>query len=1009
MASASENSTSRSRTNTKSGASKGTSRGSRKTSSSTKGRKASAKTSRRNVDIAVKNEVMLIVIFAAAIFVFLCITGLIHGAAATGISNAMFGVFGLLAYLIPIIIFVGFAFGISNRGNTVAIVKMVSGVILIFLLGIFAYMLMKQDEMLIGESVVKELYQTSVEHHAGGGVLFGSIAHGMYNLMGFGGTLFVAVVLGIICIVFITEKSFLTGVKKGGAYLYESAKEDAARMREYRESLREEYDDYEEDDAYEEDDEPVYEERVRSERPRYEERVRPKRSKPVKSAKAEKIELPKENVKRMDKRARGVMSSAAITFKPEKSQDIHEIVLLDDEMAVADADSFEEIKARPYNETVYSELANAEEQYADDTANMEQYSENNYNETAYNESIFDEVLDCENTNRFYNSEIAYGEMGNEEIGTDETIADEVMDNELEDDVISSTTDYFVDNPGVTANRSFWDEFDTAEHDAEAIERMPEPMTEDTVIPQPVEEKAAKTDRTEIQQEEIKIQEHVAKTVEEAPKPYMFPPLNLLKKGDGRKGDSANQLKETALHLQQTLQTFGVRVTITDISQGPSVTRYEMQPEQGVKVSKIVGLTDDIKLNLAATDIRIEAPIPGKAAVGIEVPNKETSAVALRDLLEAEAFQKFSSNLAFAVGKDIAGQVVVTDIAKMPHVLIAGATGSGKSVCINTIIMSILYKANPADVKLIMIDPKVVELSVYNGIPHLMIPVVTDPKKASAALNWGVTEMNDRYRKFADLNVRDLKGYNKAAEQGKTTPDGEPLQKLPQIVIIVDELADLMMVASGEVEESICRLAQLARACGIHLVIATQRPSVDVITGLIKANMPSRIAFSVSSGVDSRTILDMNGAEKLLGKGDMLFYPQGYTKPARVQGAFVSDSEVSDVVDFLKNQMLGNPTYNSEIEEKIKTMQSSSGAAGSSGAGNGSDTDVYFAEAAKFVIEKDKASIGMLQRVFKIGFNRAARIVDQLEEAGVVGAEEGTKPRRILMSMEQFQNYMEEHM
>lgn len=481
-------------------------------------------------------------------------------------------------------------------------------------------------------------------------------------------------------------------------------------------------------------------------------------------------------------------------------------------------------------------------------------------------------------------------------------------------------------------------------------------------------------------------------------------MNLLKKGEGKKGDSSKELKETALRLQQTLQTFGVRVTITDISQGPSVTRYEMQPEQGVKVSKIVGLTDDIKLNLAATDIRIEAPIPGKAAVGIEVPNKENSAVALRDLLESDAFQNFPSNLAFAVGKDIAGQVVVTDIAKMPHVLIAGATGSGKSVCINTIIMSILYKANPADVKLIMIDPKVVELSVYNGIPHLMVPVVTDPKKASAALNWGVSEMNDRYKKFADLNVRDLKGYNKAAEEGKLSADGEPLQKMPQIVIIVDELADLMMVASGEVEESICRLAQLARACGIHLVIATQRPSVDVITGLIKANMPSRIAFSVSSGVDSRTILDMNGAEKLLGKGDMLFYPQGYPKPARVQGAFVSDPEVSDVVDFLKNQMIGN-TYNSDIEDKIKTMQSSSSSGG--GAGQGNDSDAYFADAGKFVIEKEKASIGMLQRVFKIGFNRAARIMDQLEDAGVVGAEEGTKPRRILMSMEQFQNYLEE--
>lgn len=994
MASASGNSASRSRTNTKRSTSKSTSKGTRKASSNSRGKKAPAKSARKNVDIAVKSEVMLIVIFAAAIFMFLCITGLIHGAAAVGISNVMFGVFGLLAYLIPIIIFVGFAFGISNKGNTVAIVKMVSSVILIFLLGILAYMLMKQETMITGNALVKELYETSVEHRAGGGVLFGSIAHGLYQLIGFGGTLFVAVVLGIICVVFITEKSFLSGVRKGGAYLYESAKEDAARMREYRESLRgeyEEYEEYEEDEAYGEEDEPVYEERVR-----------PRRSKHVKGEKSireQNTERPRENLKRMDRRARGVVASSAITFAPEKSQDIHEIVLLDDEMDAAGAEAFEEIKVRPYNETAYLATENVGEQYSEEVYAGGQYGEEASDGEVYPEEVYDGA--------------AYGEL--QETGDSDTTGDaftegESVDGGTAEDGISAAADYFSDNAGVSAKRSFWDEFDAVEYDAEAISSMPEPVTEDTVLPRPVEEqKITKADRAEIRQEEIKIQEEAAKAEEEAPKPYMFPPLSLLKKGDGRKGDSSNQLKETALHLQQTLQTFGVRVTITDISQGPSVTRYEMQPEQGVKVSKIVGLTDDIKLNLAATDIRIEAPIPGKAAVGIEVPNKETSAVALRDLLESDIFQKFSSNLAFAVGKDIGGQVVVTDIAKMPHVLIAGATGSGKSVCINTIIMSILYKANPSDVKLIMIDPKVVELSVYNGIPHLMVPVVTDPKKASAALNWGVTEMDDRYKKFANMNVRDLKGYNKAAEMGKTTPDGEPIQKLPQIVIIVDELADLMMVASGEVEESICRLAQLARACGIHLVIATQRPSVDVITGLIKANMPSRIAFSVSSGTDSRTILDTTGAEKLLGKGDMLFYPQGYVKPARVQGAFVSDSEVSDVVDFLKNQMLGNTTYNSDIEEKIKTMQSSSGMVGSSAAGGGSDTDAYFAEAAKFVIEKDKASIGMLQRVFKIGFNRAARIVDQLEDAGVVGAEEGTKPRRILMSMEQFENYMEEHL
>ena len=469
-----------------------------------------------------------------------------------------------------------------------------------------------------------------------------------------------------------------------------------------------------------------------------------------------------------------------------------------------------------------------------------------------------------------------------------------------------------------------------------------------------------------------------------------------------------ELKETALRLQQTLKNFGVNVTVTDISQGPAVTRYELQPEQGVKVSKIVGLADDIKLNLAATDIRIEAPIPGKAAVGIEVPNKENMAVSLRDLLETKEFKEFGSKLAFAVGKDIGGKTVVTDIAKMPHMLIAGSTGSGKSVCINSIIMSILYKAKPDEVKLIMIDPKVVELSVYNGIPHLLIPVVTDPKKAAGALHWAVAEMSERYKKFADLNVRDLKGYNKAVEASGGMIDGEPVSAMPQILIIVDELADLMMVAPGEVEESICRLAQLARAAGIHLIIATQRPSVDVITGLIKANMPSRIAFAVSSGVDSRTILDSNGAEKLLGKGDMLFAPQGYPKPARIQGAFVSDEEVSDVVDFLKNQCMGNGNlYDESIQNQIQSMGQGGASGNGAGSDGGSDIDEYFVDAARFIIEKDKASIGMLQRAFRIGFNRAGRIMDQLYEAGVVGSDEGTKPRKVLMTEEQFEQYLEE--
>lgn len=488
--------------------------------------------------------------------------------------------------------------------------------------------------------------------------------------------------------------------------------------------------------------------------------------------------------------------------------------------------------------------------------------------------------------------------------------------------------------------------------------------------------------------------------------YVLPPVELLNTGDPKQtGDTREHLQETALKLQQTLKNFGVNVSILNVSCGPSVTRYEIQPEMGVKVSKIVNLADDIKLNLAAADIRIEAPIPGKAAIGIEVPNKETVPVMFRDLIESDAFRKQTSPCTFAAGKDISGQVVVTDICKMPHLLIAGATGSGKSVCINTIIMSIIYKANPDDVKLIMIDPKVVELSVYNGIPHLLLPVVTDPKKAAGALHWAVSEMTDRYQKFTDYGVRDVKGYNAKIKKITDIPEENRPQKMPYIVIIVDELADLMMTAPGDVEDAICRLAQLARAAGIHLIIATQRPSVNVITGLIKANMPSRIAFSVTSGIDSRTILDMNGAEKLLGKGDMLFYPQGYLKPVRVQGAFVSDTEVSDVVEFLKERN-GMTEYSHAIEQQVADASGGSGGS-SQDAGAADDKDVYFADAARLLMDKEKASVSMLQRYFKIGFNRAARIMDQLEEAGVVGPEDGTKPRKILMSPEEFEQYEEE--
>lgn len=580
---------------------------------------------------------------------------------------------------------------------------------------------------------------------------------------------------------------------------------------------------------------------------------------------------------------------------------------------------------------------------------------------------------------------------------------EMKADELKTDIPSAVQPNTKDTQDLVINR-------TQPEMAAQPDDLPDPFDTDSAVESLEESKApAKRSRKKagadaIAQETASVAQAVSEN-EVKNETYHTPPFSLLTRGKKGGGDSDTHLRETAGKLQDTLHSFGVNVTVTNVSCGPSVTRYELQPEQGVKVSKIVGLADDIKLNLAAADIRIEAPIPGKAAVGIEVPNKENSAVMLRDLLESTEFKNSASHVSFAVGRDIAGRCVVADIAKMPHLLIAGATGSGKSVCINTLIMSILYKASPDQVRLIMVDPKVVELSVYNGIPHLMIPVVTDPKKAAGALNWAVAEMTRRYQAFAEHQVRDMKGYNEKISQLEPDENGNKPDTMPQIVIIVDELADLMMVAPGEVEESICRLAQLARAAGIHLVLATQRPSVNVITGLIKANMPSRIAFSVSSGVDSRTIIDMNGAEKLLGKGDMLFYPSGYQKPVRVQGAFVSDKEVQKVTDYLKDHN-GDAAYSQEVVEHMNS--SAAGGNMMSGSDSASERDAYFVDAGKLIIDKEKASIGMLQRMFKIGFNRAARIMDQLCEAGVVGPEEGTKPRKVLMSMEEFEQYIEEY-
>jgi S-DNA-T family DNA segregation ATPase FtsK/SpoIIIE len=845
------------------------------------------------MDAAIRNEILLIVMLAFAVILFLCNFGVV-GKAGNAVSNVMFGIFGLLAYIAPVFIFLAIAFGMSNAGNSIATRKLVSGGVLFLLIGmvceLFGTSLAQTDGYQLGE-----IYKRCSEGHNGGGIIAGSVAYASYQLLGMVGTVLAMIVLAIICFVILTEKSFIGGVTRQGRKVYERSVEDAAYRRERAEKRRDE-----------------------------QER---RRSLDAEKRKQKEEEKEAEKILRMDKKVTGVILDTTLDREKDDSEkerdDIHEITL----------NPIEE-------EAVHEE------------------KKNSYHYIEHESDGMDEI----------------------HMGSDAGDVGPVI--HMEGRTMGEQEPY-----------------------QPAAQEAYQPVTQE----QPVRERPVAIKRPQPESSEIHGDNAIQpRTAMQPAKEYKFPPVGLLAKGKGKAGgNSEKELRETAARLQQTLDTFGVRVTVTDISQGPAVTRYELQPEQGVKVSKIVGLADDIKLNLAATDIRIEAPIPGKAAVGIEVPNKENAAVAFRDLVESKEFKEFPSKLAFAVGKDIGGQIVVTDIAKMPHLLIAGATGSGKSVCINTIIMGILYKAHPDEVKMIMIDPKVVELSVYNGIPHLLIPVVTDPKKAAAALHWGVAEMTDRYKKFADFNVRDLKGYNKKVESMQASGDPEAPKKLPQILIIVDELADLMMVAPGEVEESICRLAQLARACGIHLIIATQRPSVDVITGLIKANMPSRIAFAVSSGVDSRTILDMVGAEKLLGKGDMLFYPQGYPKPARVQGAFVSDKEVSDVVDFLKNQAIGN-VYSDDVEEQIKNMDTGSGGNGTSGgAEGGSGYDQYFADAGRFIIEKDKASIGMLQRVFKIGFNRAARIMDQLCEAGVVGEEEGTKPRKVLMTAEAFEQLVEE--
>ena len=940
----------------------------KRTSSSNRTRKStnssrSRQAQRTAQDSELFHEIGLIVLFVAMVILFCCNFGLI-GPVGNAISGVLFGIFGFTAYIAPVVLFLAVAFWFANEGNPTAVRKMIAGVVLFLMIGVICD-LISRNAGSMEQYDIKVLYANCSTGKKGGGVLAGSICYLLLHYLEAVGTVLVVLLCSVISLILVTERSFLNSMRNGGERIREYSREDAGRRREKAEIRRQEQ---EERSSQREEARRIREEerRIREEERRL--RAEEKENEQILNA-----------VPRREKKVSGVMIDTSLkkqdTQNNGRREDIHEIVY-DESEQLAPVVEETKVTSSDFENIKVSGVHQVTMQEADPDTSCEEIPVEEVNSAATFKKPFERRESWQEEAALLIPQAEAIRIHKEDIPEAPEFSTYEQPTPVRADVQPAT-----------------------EQAAQQTARAESRVRPKIMAPEPPRGNSLAEDQ---------IHKDIARAEKQPLAEYHIPPLNLLQKGKAANGDSSRELKETAMRLQQTLNTFGVKVTITDISQGPSVTRYELQPEQGVKVSKIVGLADDIKLNLAATDIRIEAPIPGKAAIGIEVPNKENMMVALRDLLESKEFQEFPSNLAFAVGKDIAGKTVVADIAKMPHMLIAGATGSGKSVCINTLIMSILYKSHPDDVKLIMVDPKVVELSVYNGIPHLLIPVVTDPKKASAALHWGVSEMEDRYRKFADYNVRDLKGYNKKIETMPVPEGQEAPKKMPQIVIIVDELADLMMVCPGEVEESICRLAQLARAAGIHLIIATQRPSVDVITGLIKANMPSRVAFSVSSGVDSRTILDMNGAEKLLGKGDMLFYPQGYSKPARVQGAFVSDKEVSDVVDYLKNQTLGNiyNTYAEDIEEKIKNIGSSGGSSGS-GSGSGNDRDEYFEEAARFIIDKDKASIGMLQRVLKIGFNRAARIMDQLCEYGVVGEEEGTKPRKVLMSMEQFEQLLEE--
>lgn len=941
------------------------------------GSKAPVKQRNKSANDGLLKEIVLITVIAFSALLFLSNLGFI-GAIGEFISNVLFGLFGYVSYLVPIALVLGAALYISDRDSTATGVKLWSGLILLLVLCSFAQLMFFKDNIEI--SSMKDYYIECSALKCGGGITGGFVTGLLNKGVGRVGCIIILIVIALIAVMLISERSLIGGVRRGSRTLYDNARNDMERLRERRENerpLKEEQRRIRNEERRQkrlaEEEERQLKVKERNERLKQRDLERLERRMEAERVREENLRKKKEGLPRMDRKVSGVMLDTRLHEEPAKAggafinDDIHELSYNDPEGNEAD-------KALSYDEG--RDKSDIKEIFPHYSENIRELDYDNARST---HSI---AVDPEEIRR---------KLGNTE--------------EIESAIINETlhlsNQYEYETP--VADNIYFESYEP-----EPVKKSEEYESKDRSVNEYMKPSVS-VDESTYGKESVR-QDHHNKARDIKKKDFRFPPVSLLKKGSSNvTGDSRKVLNDKAERLKETLKEFGVGVTMTGYTQGPAITRFEMKPDVGVKVSKVLNLSDDIMLSMAAKNVRIEAPIPGKSLIGIELPNEENTAVMFRDLIESQEFKKAESKLSFAVGKGLSGETVVADIGKMPHMLIAGATGSGKSVCINTLIMSILYKARPDEVKLIMIDPKVVELSVYNGIPHLMIPVVTDPKQAAEALKWGVVEMDDRYNKFAEFGVRDLNGYNRKVQSMTDVPEQDRYKVLPRIIIIVDELADLMMVASKEVEESICRIAQKARAAGIHLVIATQRPSVDVVTGLIKANMPSRIAFSVSSGVDSRTILDMVGAEKLLGKGDMLFYPQGYTKPARVQGAFVSDQEVNDVVDFLKEHS-GQEGYDEEVTQKIKnaTSVSSETAGGSTGNAAGGK-DELFVEAARAIIDKNKASIGMLQRLFKIGFNRAARIMDQLAEAGVVGEEEGTKPRKVLMSMEQLDSYIEEYL